>query len=156
MSTDRVEIENILKELEDAITNASRIPLTGKVLVDGDMVLEFVDRIYAILPEELKQAKQVLDQSDKLLESMEGQGKRILDDARAQAEVMVSESEILKEAKRQAEALYLQAENEANILRRDAVAFADDLLYQVELTVDKATAAVKRSREDLRGGITAQ
>ena len=156
MSTDRVEIENILKELEDVITNASRIPLTGKVLVDGDMVLEFVDRIYAILPEELKQAKQVLDQSDKLLESMEGQGKRILDDARAQAEILVSESEVLKEAQRQAEALYLQAENEANILRRDAVAFADDLLYQVEMTVDKAAAAVKRSREDLRGGTTAQ
>ena len=156
MSTDRVEIENILKELEDVITNASRIPLTGKVLVDGDMVLEFVDRIYAILPEELKQAKQVLDQSDKLLESMEGQGKRILDDARAQAEILVSEGEVLKEAQRQAEALYLQAENEANILRRDAVAFADDLLYQVEMTVDKAVAAVKRSREDLRGGTTAQ
>jgi len=156
MSTERVEIENILKELEDVITNASRIPLTGKVLIDGDMVLELVDRIYAILPEELKQAKQVLDQSDKLLESMEGQGKRILDDARNQAEIIVSESEVLKEAKRQAEALYLQAENESNVLRRDAVAFADDLLYQVELTVDKAAVAVKRSREDLRGGTAAQ
>ena len=67
---DKVEIEDILRELEEHITGASRIPLTGKVLVDGDVVLEYVDKIYAVLPEELKQAKQVLEQSDKLLESM--------------------------------------------------------------------------------------
>lgn len=147
---DRVEIEDILRELEDVIANASRVPLTGKILVDGDLVLEFVDKIYAVLPEELKQAKQVLDQSDKLLESMEGQGKRILDEARQKAALLVAESEIYKEAQMQGDQIRLQAENEGKSLREEAVAYSEDILHQLEMNLEKAVFTVKKSREDLK------
>ena len=52
---EKVEIEDVLKEMEEAITGASRIPLSGKVLVDGDALLECIDKIYAMMPEEIKQ-----------------------------------------------------------------------------------------------------
>ncbi|MEG1500364.1 MAG: ATPase [Clostridiales bacterium] len=150
---DRVEmdgIENILGEMEESIAGASRIPLTGKVLIDGDLVLEYVDKIYAVLPEELKQARQVLDQSDKLLESMESQGKRILDDARRQSASLVQESEIVKEAQLQAEQLRLSAEKDANDFQQEAVNYADDLLQQLEMNLEKAIFTIRKSREDLK------
>ncbi len=147
---DRVEIEDILRDLEDLIANASRVPLTGKVLLDGDLLLEFVDKIYAVMPEELKQAKQVLDQSDKLLESMESQGKRILEDARQQAAAMVLDSEIYKEAQLQGEQIRMQAENEANALRQEAVSYSEDILQQLEMNLEKAAFSIKKSREDLK------
>ena len=64
---EKVEIEDVLKEMEEAITGASRIPLSGKVLVDGDALLECIDKIYAMMPEEIKQAQQVLETTDKKL-----------------------------------------------------------------------------------------
>lgn len=148
---EKVKIENLLRELEETVSGASRIPLTGKVLVDGDTVLEFVDKIYAVLPEELKQAKQVLDQSDKLLESVESQGKRILDEAKREAAMLVDQSEIVKEAKYQAEEIILRAEQAANELRNEAISYADEILKQLELNLDKATYSLKKSRDDLRG-----
>ena len=147
---DKVEIEDILRELEEHITGASRIPLTGKVLVDGDVVLEYVDKIYAVLPEELKQAKQVLEQSDKLLESMEAQGKRILEDANKQAAMLLTETEIYREAQVKAEQILMQADQEANALRQDALSYADDVLQQLEMNLEKAGFSIKKSREDLR------
>ena len=86
MNRETFGLATILKELETTITSASRVPLSGKVLVDGDAVLDVVDKIYAALPDELKQAQKVLEHSDKLLESVEGQSKRIINDARQQAE----------------------------------------------------------------------
>jgi hypothetical protein len=147
---EKVEIEEILKELEAAVTNASRIPLTGKVLVDGDLVLECVDKMYAVLPEELKQARQVLEQSDKLLESVEGQGKRIIEEARTQANRMIMESEIMQEAQYQAAEVQSRAEQAAFELRQESINYADDLLQQLELNLEKAVYSIKKSREDLK------
>ncbi|MGI6361879.1 MAG: hypothetical protein ACOX05_06290 [Bacillota bacterium] len=147
---DRVEIEDILRELEDTVANANRIPLTGKVLVDGDLVLECVDKIYAVMPEELKQARQVLEQSDKLLESVEGQGQRIIEEARTQANRMIMESEIMQEAQIQAEDLQMRAENSAMELRQESIAYADDILQQLEINLEKAVYSIKKSREDLK------
>jgi vacuolar-type H+-ATPase subunit H len=147
---DNVEIESILEEMERLIANASRVPLSGKLLVDGDAILECLDKIYAKLPEELKHAKDVLNQSDKLLESMESQGKRIIEEARQQAAALLIDSEIYKEAQFQAEQMRLQAEAEAQNLRKDAVAYAEDVLQQLEMNLEKAVITVRKSREDLR------
>jgi hypothetical protein len=40
--------------MEDYINDASRVPLMSKVLIDGDYMLECIDKLHAILPEEIK------------------------------------------------------------------------------------------------------
>ena len=60
-NSETLGLATILKDLEETISSASRVPLSGKVMVDGDAILEYVDKIYTALPEELKQAQRVLD-----------------------------------------------------------------------------------------------
>lgn len=147
---DRIEIESILKDLEDTVSGASRIPLTGKVLIDGDLVLEFVDKIHAVLPEELKQARNVLNQSDKLLESMESQGKRILDEARSQARILVQENQIVLDAQALAQEIQEKAEAAAMELRQEALTYSEDILHQLETNLEKAIFSIKRSRDEIK------
>lgn len=146
----RMELQNVLQEMEQHVTNASRIPLTGKVMVDGDMILEFIDKIYATLPDELKQAQQVLAQSDKLLENVEQQGKRILAEAREQAAYLVTQTEVHQEAQQIGREIVKRAEQEASDLQRGALLYADDILQQLEQNLEKLIFSVKRNREDLR------
>ncbi|MBQ3199958.1 MAG: hypothetical protein IJB67_06290 [Firmicutes bacterium] len=152
-------ISSILEELTEYIDKSSRVPLTGKVMVDGNYILEIVDKINAKLPEEMKQAKQVLDQSDKILESIEAQGKRVLEEARAEAERIVQETEIVKMAQQEAEKIMQEAtqygENlvnkyneQANQMIDDAEAYVDSLLTHLENNFDKVTQALKATRED--------
>ncbi len=150
MEGSNMEMATILKELEETITSASRVPLTGKVMVDGDAILEFVDKIYAALPGELRQAQQVLEQSDKLLESVEGQGKRILQDARDQAALMLQETEIFKAATSRAEALMSQAETASAELRKQSILYSDDILSQLESNLDQLLVTVRKNRSDLK------
>ena len=156
---DKMDINDVLKEMEDYLETASRVPLMSKVLVDGDYLLELLDKVHAIMPEEMKQAKQVMEQSDKLLESIESQGKRMLEDAKSQAGKMIMETEIVQQARAEAEHLMQQATEQANALMAQAQAsanettnaakgYVDSILYQVEVNLDKVTSSVKQTRED--------
>jgi F0F1-type ATP synthase membrane subunit b/b' len=145
-----MDLLKVLQDMEQHVTNASRIPLTGKVMVDGDMILEFIDKIHATMPEELKQAQQVLAQSDKLLESVEIQGKRILSEARDQAAQLVTREEVYKEALSQGKDIIHKAEDAAAGLQRDAMLWSDDILQQLEHNLEKLVLSIKQNREDLR------
>ncbi|MDR2712243.1 MAG: hypothetical protein LBB91_03910 [Clostridiales bacterium] len=143
-------IEVILRFIEQMLADAPRIPLTGKIMLDGDAFFEQIDKIYAILPEEIKQAQQVLDQSDKLLESVELQGKRIIEEARNQAASLLKEEPIYQEAQAVAAGIISQAEREAQELREGALNYASDVFHQVELNLEKAVLSVRHSREELK------
>ena len=147
---EKLEVEAVLQELEAMVVNAARIPISGKIMIDGDAVLEYIDKIYSLLPEELKQARQVLDQSDKLLESVEMQGKRILEEARNHAAQLVDETQILQDAQAQAQVIIAAAEKNAVDLRADSLAYSEDILQQLELNLERAVLALKKSREDLK------
>ena len=143
-------LATILKDLEEAVAGASRMPLSSKVLVDGDTILTCVDRIYAALPEELKQAQKVLEHSDKLLESVEGQSKRIIMEAREQAEQLTQETEIYRAATEQAQELLNKAESASIQLRHESIHYCDDVLHQLEENIEKMLASIRKNREDLR------
>lgn len=143
-------LASILKDLEEAVANASRMPLSSKVLVDGDTILNCVDRIYAALPEELKQAQKVLEHSDKLLESVEGQSKRIISDAREQAEQLTQETEIYRAATEQAQALLDKADAASIQLRHESILYCDDVLQQLETSIETMLSSIRKNREDLR------
>ncbi len=145
-----MEIHKVLQEMEEHITNASRIPLTGKVMVDGDLILEFIDKIHVSLPEELKRAQEVLKHSDKLMESMESQSKLILSDAREQADKLVLDTEVYQLALRRGEEVMRQAEANAASLQQDSLIWSDDVLHQLELNLEKVIFSIKQNREDLR------
>lgn len=150
-NSETLGMATILKELEEMISGASRVPLSGKVMVDGDAILGYVDKIYAALPEELKQAQRVLEHSDKLLETVEGQSKRIIAEAREEAERMTTETEIYHAATERAEAMMTQAEKASAELRHESLLYCDDVLSQLEDNLEKMANSIRKNREDLRG-----
>ena len=146
----KMEVEELLIDIENTIINSFRVPVTGKHLVDGDLLLDKLDKILAILPEELKQAKLVLDQSEKLLESVEMQGKRILEDAKNQAALLVSESGILRDAQIQADVIKGQAMEATLEFKKESISYAADVLQQLEFNLERAIMAIRKSRDDLK------
>ena len=158
---DNMDINTLLQDLENYVDSASRVPLTGKVMVDGDFILEIIDKIHAILPEEMKQAKQVLEQSDKLLESIETQGKKMIEEAKNQAGQIVNETEIVQlankeaerimdEAKAYGESVVKQAQQNAEDITAGAQNYVDSILFQLESNLDKVTASVKDTRNNFK------
>lgn len=147
---ENLQMDGVLQELEEFVNNSSRVPLTGKILIDGDMILEYIERIKALLPEEMRQAREVLNQSDKLLANVESQGQRILAEAKEQASQLVSETEVYQLAVNRAEELQNNAEMAAQELRKESIVYSDDVLQQLEINLEKIIFSVKKNRDELK------
>ena len=144
-------LATILKELEDAVSNAGRVPLTNKVILSEDAIIGCVDKIYAALPDEIQKAQKVLAQSNQLLENVEGEGQRIIADAREKALEMTRESAIYQEAAARAEEMISQAEEASIQLRHDSLHYCDDVMGQLENALEKMLASIRKNRQDLQG-----
>jgi len=146
-----LDVSKILDEMEELIDSGSRIPLVGKVLIDADALLEYMDQIRASLPEEIKQAKFLNMERDKVMTEAQRRAERILEEAANQAKKLISEEQVLKQAQIEAEELLQQSRKTSNEIKQGARAYANDVLHQLEIHMEKALHTIKKGREELQG-----
>jgi vacuolar-type H+-ATPase subunit H len=145
-----VDVIKILDEMEELIDSGSRIPLVGKVLVDADGLLEYMDKIRASLPEEIKQAKFLNLEREKVMVEAQHRADRILEEAANQAKKLISEEQILRQAQIEAEDLLQQARKTSNEIKQGSRQYANDVLHQMEIHMEKALYIIKKGREELQ------
>ena len=61
-----MDILYLLDRLETVLTSGSRVPLTGKTVVDEHECLDIIDQLRVAVPEEVKQAKRVQGEREQL------------------------------------------------------------------------------------------
>lgn len=145
-----MDIFALLDRLEELLTNATRVPLTGKVMVDPDELLALVDEMREVLPEEIRQAGRVAEDRERILEDARGEAEALVRDAKVYASQLTDESAVAKEAQQKAEEMIEQAKRVAREIRSGAMDYADDVLHKVEQSLERAYTTVKKSREDLQ------
>ncbi len=146
-----MELFNTLNELEEIIENSVKVPLTRRVLVDEDRLLDMLDRIRTTLPEEIRQAKWIIQEREKVLAEAKKEAGRIMEDVQKQMERRVDESEIARQAKIKAEEAVERAEGIAREIKQGARDYADDLLDQLEKNIEKIIAEIRDGRAELKG-----
>ena len=77
---------DLLDELEDIMDTASNVPLTGKVMVDKEEVMELVNDIRRSLPDDMKQAKWLKDEQNRILDDAKSEYKKLIVEAKKQAD----------------------------------------------------------------------
>ena len=151
---ERIEVENdvlaLLDELEEIIDRGTKIPMTGKVLVDDSVAFDILDRIRATLPEELQNAKWVLAERQKIIEEAQVEAERLFERGKSYIEKMAEESEVVKQAQVYAEDIALQAQTYAKEVKLGAIQYTDEMLLQVEQNLGETLQAIRRNREELR------
>ncbi|WP_148133883.1 ATPase [Candidatus Formimonas warabiya] len=146
-----MDVMKLMDEMETIIDSGSRIPLLGKVLIDAEALLEYMDRIRASLPEEIKQAKFVNMEREKVLQDAQRRADKMLEEAENQARKIISEDQIMKQAQIEAEELLQQARKTSNEIKQGARVYANDMLHQLEINLEKALYTIKKGREELQG-----
>jgi len=127
-----MDILYLLDRLEAVLTSGSRIPLTGKTVVDEHECLDIVDQMRVAIPEEIKQAKRVHGERERLILDAEEQAKRIIAHAQEQADLMVQQHEIVKAAEARARKMLEAAEAEAAERREGSDRYAAETLKELE------------------------
>lgn len=174
-----MEVLLLLDALEDIVDKASNIPLSSKVMINKEELLEIIKDVRIKLPDELKQAQWIKEERQKILIEAKKEAenirkecderihnsieerKRILAEAEREAEMfrveadrkikdLIDENEITKRANEQAKELIQSAQQDAKKIRLGAKAYADDLLAELSTRVENISVIIKNNREELK------
>jgi len=146
-----MDVLKILEELEEIVENGSSIPFAHKVLIDKDEVLEIIKEIRIQLPDEVKQAQWIKEERQRILIEAQQDAETIKQEANEHIAAMVEQDEITKTARKQAENIISQAQIGAKEMRLGARDYADEVLSQVEDTLNGLIEIVINNRNELKG-----
>lgn len=150
-------IEDIIGSLYDMVQDARAMPLAAdKCILERDRVLDMLDEIIAQLPGELKQSRTIVESRNELINQARREAEGIIRQAEEQAKQMVTKEAIYAEAKKRSEELVGQTQNKINQLRKAGNEYMDDALRQTEETIAQALNEVRDTRMKFRTVTEAQ
>lgn len=141
----------LIDKLDDMIHNAKPIPLTDNVRVDKEEIYDLLDQMRATIPEEIKQARWIVKERQEMLAEAKREAERIVKEANDEQLRLVSEQEVVKQAENHAEDIIEEARAREREIRLGAEDYADDILNTLEVNLEKFLAAVQRGRDRLAG-----
>jgi hypothetical protein len=144
-----MELLRLIDELEDVVQNAKAFPLSDQLRVEREAIYDVVDEIRVAVPDELKQARWIVKERQEMLAEARRECERLLHEARREAAQETSREAVGRRAEREAQELLGQARREASRIRAESEDWADEILANLELNLDKFMGAVRRGRERL-------
>ena len=163
-----VTLDRIFEDIYTLVTEANRIPLTDKVIIEANDLADALDELKAAIPKEVRNASQVLEEqksivnkayedADRIVEQAKAEAERIVAIAEAEAERMIKQEEIVKEASaiaeeikanalRYQEEVKAEAEDFANVTKLEALQYVDNMLefFETRFSEDLKTLATNR------------
>ena len=127
-----MDILHLIDRLEELFNESRALPFTHNVIVDEDKMLDIIDQMRITIPEEVKKAQQLLNQSDRILAQAEEKATRTTTLAEEKADKMTSEVALITEAQRRADNILEQARGDAEATRIEADNYVVETLSNLE------------------------
>ncbi|HHD2751533.1 TPA: ATPase [Clostridium perfringens] len=121
-----------LDYLRDTVENASKVPITGKVVVDRKEMIEFIDQITNCLPDEIKKAQWVLSEKERILAEARKENESVKQETYEMMKKRIENHNIVKEAELRAQEIIANAQRQAKTIRLGSREYADEILSQLE------------------------
>lgn len=116
-----MSIEEILDDMDELLDKAGSVPFANhKSIIDGERLGELINDIRLNLPQEIKHAKMVAFDRDRIIKEAEAKAEQIVRQAEDRAKVIVSEEAIVREAKNRAVEAVTKAKADCDDLRVQA------------------------------------
>ena len=146
-----MNVNELLDTIEDTLEESTSMPLSGgKRLVDVEKVRDYLDDIRANLPDELRQAQQIVNDRAQIVDTANAQAQAIVKKAEERARILVSDAEIVKAAQQRAAEITAVAQSESRTLRQTVTDYCDNMLKTTEEAMVENAAQVKNVRANLR------
>ncbi|NLJ34847.1 MAG: ATP synthase F0 subunit B [candidate division WS1 bacterium] len=149
-----MEILQLLKELEEMGERGERpwycrVFLLKKLVLDADEFYDMVHRLRTSLPEEMTTATQVSRQRQAIIEQAHDEAQKIIDGARQQAQLLVSNDLLTKQAQSEAERILEQARVDSNAIRAEATQWARGMVERLDNYVGRISATIDKTKKAL-------
>ena len=159
-----MEIFTLLETLEDILEKSKTVPFTDKSIVSKNEILDIIKEIRLKLPDELKQAKWIKEERERIISEAQKDAEDIVKEAENRIISMIDEHEITKQANEKkkeiiatANDMYREYENNANIYVDGVLKDAEETMIKlcevintVEINLQNRIETVKDERKRLK------
>lgn len=114
------------------------MPFSGRLLIDEDRVLDIIDRMRVAVPEELRQARRIISEQE-----------RLIGEAQERVQQVLQEQGLLAAIEAERARLLDQAEREARAVRAGADEYARQVLEELEQRLLKVITSVQNGLQEL-------
>lgn len=127
-----MRVLELLEEIEEIVDTAAGFPLTGKIMIDSEELLEIVREIRSELPDEIQQAQWIKNERERIIAEAKQQYEAVIDDAQKQADALVENNDITVRSKIRADELMSVTEDTAKQLKIGTYEYLDSILYNFQ------------------------
>ena len=145
-----MEIFTLLETLEEIMENSKNVPFTEKGIVDKEEVLEIIKEIRLKLPDELKQAKWIKEERQRILVEAQKEADDIVKEAENRIISMINENEITKKAYEKKAEIIETANEMSREISKGTKDYADNILAGLEVSLEDALKIIQNNRKELK------
>ena len=147
-----MRVDDLILELQDMVNNAKAMPLSKdrKVLVSGERIFDILDEIDEALPNEIRQAKNIVADREQIIAEAKSNGEEIIRQAEERRKVMVSEHEITRAAEARAREIENDAKKKANDITKVANNYVDDIMKRADEAVTNCVQDIRKTRQSIK------
>ncbi len=120
------------------------MPLTTNVVVDQNAALGLIDELRVAVPEEVRAAKRINAEGERIIEKAQDEAERIVAKAQEQAAFLIDERGLTQAAEAQSREIIAQANHDADDIRRGADDYAVSVLVSLEGDVERTLESIKK------------
>lgn len=131
-----MDIIKLLEYLQEIIETSSKVPITGKAMVDKREVLEVIDKIINNLPDEFKKAQWVYEEKERILSEAIAQSDEIKKQNMELLKRQIENHDITREAQARAQQIISSAQRDAKAMRLGARDYADEVLSELDREIN--------------------
>lgn len=136
----------IIEMIEETVDKAPIVPLSGKVLINKDDLMDYIQEMRLAYPDELKEAKWLKEERQRILNEAENKADILVKTAEEKQRQLVEENEISKQAQEYANNLVNNAQTQAMEIKNDCNQYVDDLLGDAERRLEMLLKKVHDDR----------
>jgi vacuolar-type H+-ATPase subunit E/Vma4 len=139
-----IDIIFLVERLESLIANGKKLPLTTNVVLDQNAALGLIDELRVAVPEEVRAAKRINSEGERIIEKAQDEAERIVAKAQEQAAFLIDERGLTQAAESLSRQIIADAHTDADDIRRGADEYAVGVLVGLEGDVVKTHQSIKK------------
>jgi len=145
-----MDILHLVDRLEELFNESKSFPLTHKVIVDEERMLELIDQMRLAIPEEIKSSQQIINQKERIIAQSNEEARRTIELAKVQSAKLVETDAIVQKAEVMAENIIQRARQETRQINKEADDYAINSLEHLENELGKILVQVRNGLTSLR------
>ncbi len=145
-----MEIFTLLETLEDIMEKSRNVPFSSKCIVDKEEFLEIIKEIRLKLPDEIKQAKWIKEERQRILVEAQNEANDIIKEAENRIISMIDEHEITRKAYEKKVEIIETANEMSREIKSGTEEYADGVLAGIEVALEDALKVIQNNRKELK------